>query len=114
MRDRIGTLRNLPRLFGLVWRASPALALLVLAEAALGILSDLLGQRYSDSASLRLMRHAATLDLEQFESSDQQDRLDRARLSRVVIDPQQPLSFKREKDTDFRDTVTTWRSTSGR
>ena len=42
-------------------------------------MGDLLGQRYSDTASLALMRHAATLDLEQFESSDQQDRLDRAR-----------------------------------
>ncbi|TDR89567.1 cobaltochelatase subunit CobT [Enterovirga rhinocerotis] len=31
--------------------------------------------------------------------------LDPARLPRVVIDPQQPLSFKQEKDTDFRDTV---------
>ena len=31
--------------------------------------------------------------------------LDPARLVRVVIDPQQPLSFKREKDTQFRDTV---------
>ena len=33
--------------------------------------------------------------------------LDTARLSRVVIDSQQPLSFKREKDMDFRDTVVT-------
>jgi cobaltochelatase CobT len=33
--------------------------------------------------------------------------LDPARLVRVVIDPQQPLSFKREKDTQFRDTVVT-------
>src|SRR5690606_4238705 len=33
--------------------------------------------------------------------------LDAARLSRVVIDPQLPLSFKIEKDTDFRDTVVT-------
>jgi cobaltochelatase CobT len=31
--------------------------------------------------------------------------LDPAKLMRVVIDPQQPLSFKREKDTAFRDTV---------
>ncbi len=31
--------------------------------------------------------------------------LDPARLPRVVIDPQQPLSFKQEKDTEFRDTV---------
>ena len=33
--------------------------------------------------------------------------LDPARLSRVVVDPMHPLSFKREKDTDFRDTVVT-------
>ena len=31
--------------------------------------------------------------------------LDSARLPRVVIDPTQPLSFKQERDTDFRDTV---------
>jgi cobaltochelatase CobT subunit len=31
----------------------------------------------------------------------------RARLSRIIIDPMQPLSFKREKDTTFRDTVVT-------
>ena len=144
LRDRLGTLHNLPRLFRLIWRTSPSLALatvglrlsravlptaalyigkliidavvaetrhpspgpafgdwiasgrlghiaaLVAAEAALAIVSDLLGrastlvsdllaQRYSDRASIMLMRHAATLDLEQFESSDQQDKLDRAR-----------------------------------
>ncbi len=33
--------------------------------------------------------------------------LDPAKLSRVVTDPRQPLSFKREKDMDFRDTVVT-------
>ncbi|MEJ2124446.1 MAG: cobaltochelatase subunit CobT, partial [Alphaproteobacteria bacterium] len=33
--------------------------------------------------------------------------LDTARLSRVVTDPFQPLSFKRERDTNFRDTVVT-------
>src|SRR5689334_19944137 len=33
--------------------------------------------------------------------------LDPARLSRTVIDPMHPLSFKREKDTSFRDTVVT-------
>ncbi len=33
--------------------------------------------------------------------------LDTARLSRVVIDPMHPLSFKRERDTQFRDTVVT-------
>ena len=33
--------------------------------------------------------------------------LDAARLSRLVVNPEVPLSFKREKDTEFRDTVVT-------
>ncbi|MBM3488229.1 MAG: cobaltochelatase subunit CobT [Alphaproteobacteria bacterium] len=33
--------------------------------------------------------------------------LDTGRLSRVVVNPLYPLSFKKEKDTDFRDTVVT-------
>ncbi|MEJ0013887.1 MAG: cobaltochelatase subunit CobT [Bauldia sp.] len=33
--------------------------------------------------------------------------IDAARLSRVVTDPMHPLSFKAERDTDFRDTVVT-------
>jgi cobaltochelatase CobT len=33
--------------------------------------------------------------------------LDPARLTRIIIDPFQSLSFKREKDTNFRDTVVT-------
>ncbi|MFA7414575.1 MAG: cobaltochelatase subunit CobT [Rhizobium sp.] len=33
--------------------------------------------------------------------------LDSARLTRMVIDPMQPLSFKMESDTQFRDTVVT-------
>jgi cobaltochelatase CobT len=33
--------------------------------------------------------------------------LDAARLTRIVTDPMHPLSFKRERDTDFRDTVVT-------
>lgn len=33
--------------------------------------------------------------------------LDAARLSRVIIDPMHALSFKAERDTDFRDTVVT-------
>ena len=31
--------------------------------------------------------------------------LDAARLTRVIVDPTAPLSFKQEQDTDFRDTV---------
>ncbi len=33
--------------------------------------------------------------------------LDSARLTRVIVDPTAPLSFKQEQDTDFRDTVVT-------
>jgi len=33
--------------------------------------------------------------------------LDAARLTRVVVDPTAPLSFKQEEDTEFRDTVVT-------
>ena len=33
--------------------------------------------------------------------------LDAARLPRIIIDPMHALSFKRERDTDFRDTVVT-------
>jgi len=33
--------------------------------------------------------------------------LDAARLSRIIIDPMQPLSFKMENDAEFRDTVVT-------
>jgi cobaltochelatase CobT len=37
----------------------------------------------------------------------EEGQLDPARLARIVIDPLHPLSFKREKDTTFRDTVVT-------
>ncbi|MBU2532695.1 MAG: cobaltochelatase subunit CobT, partial [Alphaproteobacteria bacterium] len=33
--------------------------------------------------------------------------LDASRLPRIIIDPMYPLSYKRERDTDFRDTVVT-------
>ncbi|MDP4022360.1 ABC transporter ATP-binding protein [Methylobacterium sp. NEAU 140] len=75
------------------WLADPArarLAWLVAAELGLALASDLtgrlanlaetlIGDLYANAASLRLMRHAATLDLAQFEDSAQQDRLERAR-----------------------------------
>jgi ATP-binding cassette subfamily B protein len=56
------------------------LAVLTDFSGRLGSLVDsLLAETYSNFASIRLMEKAASLDLEQFESSDQQDRLDRAR-----------------------------------
>ncbi len=68
---------------------NPLLGLLAL-EFGLAIVSDLLGRavNYADSllselftnvTSVRLMEHAAELDLEDFEDPDLQDKLDRAR-----------------------------------
>jgi cobaltochelatase CobT len=37
----------------------------------------------------------------------EEGQIDAARLSRIVIDPMHPLTFKMERDTDFRDTVVT-------
>ncbi len=66
------------------------LTVLLLAEFGLAVLSDLLGrivslndsllsERFNNVTSVRLMEHAATLDLEDFEDSELQDKLDRAR-----------------------------------
>jgi len=66
------------------------LGLLLIAEFLLAVLSDVLGrivslvdsllsERVSNSSSVRLMEHAATLDLEDFEDSEFQDQLERAR-----------------------------------
>jgi len=66
------------------------LALCVAAEFALAILSDLLGRvlglvetllsdKLTMRSSIRLMEHAASLDLEDFEDAEFQDKLDRAR-----------------------------------
>jgi len=63
---------------------------LVLLEFALAVLADVLGrlvslldsllaEKFSNVTSVRLMEHAATLDLEDFEDSELQDRLERAR-----------------------------------
>ena len=57
-----------------------ALALAADALTRLVTLFDtLLSDRLGDATSLRLMEHAATLDLRDFEDSEVQDRLDRAR-----------------------------------
>jgi ATP-binding cassette subfamily B protein len=46
---------------------------------AVSYLDSLLSERFSTVTSLRLMEHAATLDLEDFEDSELQDKLERAR-----------------------------------
>jgi ATP-binding cassette subfamily B protein len=75
------------------WMASGQLAwlgALLLAEFALAVFSDVLGrvvslvdsllsERVTNLSSVRLMEHAATLDLEDFEDAEFQDQLERAR-----------------------------------
>ncbi|HEY7863891.1 MAG TPA: cobaltochelatase subunit CobT, partial [Thermoanaerobaculia bacterium] len=55
----------------------------------------------------RLQRRLLAQQNRSWEFDLEEGMLDPARLPRVVTDPFQPLSFKREKDTDFRDTVVT-------
>lgn len=66
------------------------LSALLAAEFGLAVLSDglgrlvslldsLLSEQFTNTTSVRLMEHAATLDLEDFEDSELQDQLDRAR-----------------------------------
>lgn len=73
---RSGRLDALSVLLGLEF----ALAVLSNALArASSLVDSLLSERYGNLASVRLMDHAASLDLEQLESGTEQDRLDRAR-----------------------------------
>ena len=55
----------------------------------------------------RLQRRLMAQQSRSWEFDLEEGILDPARLSRIVIDPMHPLSFKREKDTNFRDTVVT-------
>ncbi|HEX7185191.1 MAG TPA: ABC transporter ATP-binding protein [Thermoanaerobaculia bacterium] len=84
------------------WLASgllDRLGWLLAAELGLAVLSDVLGrvvslfdtllsEQFTNATSVRLMEHAATLDLEDFEDSEIQDRLERARrqtMSRATL-----------------------------
>jgi len=55
----------------------------------------------------RLQRRLLAQQNRAWEFDLEEGQLDPVRLPRIVVDPFQPLSFKREKDTDFRDTVVT-------
>jgi cobaltochelatase CobT len=55
----------------------------------------------------RLQRRLMAQQNRSWEFDLEEGQLDPARLSRVIIDPLHPLSFKAEKDTEFRDTVVT-------
>ena len=55
----------------------------------------------------RLQRRLMAQQNRSWEFDLEEGILDSAKLMRVVIDPMHPLSFKMEKDTNFRDTVVT-------
>src|SRR6266700_3443176 len=55
----------------------------------------------------RLQRRLMAQQNRAWEFDLEEGLLDPARLSRVVLDPLHPLSFKHEKETNFRDTVVT-------
>ena len=55
----------------------------------------------------RLQRRLMAQQNRAWEFDLEEGLLDPARLSRIIVDPLHPLSFKREKDTSFRDTVVT-------
>lgn len=53
----------------------------------------------------RLQRRLMAQQNRSWDFDVEEGYLDPARLVRLIIDPMQPLSFKRERDTKFRDTV---------
>jgi cobaltochelatase CobT len=53
----------------------------------------------------RLQRRLMAQQTRSWEFDLDEGLLDTARLTRVVVNPEQPLSYKLEKDTEFRDTV---------
>ena len=55
----------------------------------------------------RLQRRLMAQQNRAWEFDLDEGMLDPARLSRIIVDPLHPLSFKQEKDTKFRDTVVT-------
>ncbi len=55
----------------------------------------------------RLQRKLMAQQNRAWEFDLEEGTLDAARLTRVITDPLHPLSFKRERDADFRDTIVT-------
>ena len=84
------------------WRESghlTGIGILLLAEFALAVLSDgmarvvalldgMLAEKVTNRSSVRLMEHAATLDLEDFEDAEFQDQLDSGTKSKRTVNGQ--------------------------
>jgi cobaltochelatase CobT len=62
-------------------------------------------QRIVTKLANRLQRRLLAKQTRSWDFNLEDGLLDAARLSRVVVDPAHPLSFKQEKETEFRDTV---------
>jgi len=80
--DDLGTWLASGMLDPILWLLGLEFALAVLSDVfgrAVSLLDALLSEQFSNATSLRLMAHAATLDLEDFEDSELQDSLERAR-----------------------------------
>ncbi len=85
------------------------LGLLLAIEFGLAVASDvlarlvsltdgLLSELYNNRVSVELIEHAASLDLEHFESSDQQDRLERARRQTIGRNALLPMVLGQVQD----------------
>ena len=55
----------------------------------------------------KLQRHILALQKRSWEYDLEEGLLDSSKLPRIVIDPRNSLSFKKEKDLDFKDTIVT-------
>src|SRR5262245_26111297 len=81
--DAIVSMRNGPSDFPYLWRLIALEVVIVLVGEALArgssLVESLLGDLFSNHTSVRLMEHAATLDLYHFEDSAFYDQLERAR-----------------------------------
>ncbi len=89
---RLARLPDMPPSLGEWWASGllHTLAGYIVIEFALAVASDVLGrfvsladsllsEKFSNTTSIQLMEHAATLDLEDFEDAELQDQLERAR-----------------------------------
>ncbi|WP_374013872.1 ABC transporter ATP-binding protein [Pseudoxanthomonas koreensis] len=80
--DALGTALRSGQLDPLLWLLGVELVLAVVSDLLgrlVGYTDGLLSELFTNASSIRLMEHAATLDLEDFEDPDLQDKLDRAR-----------------------------------
>lgn len=80
--DRLGDALRSGQLSPLLWLLALELAVAVgsdLTGRLVAYADGLLSELFTNASSVRLMEHAATLDLEDFEDPDLQDKLDRAR-----------------------------------